>query len=112
MTKDDVIEVSPLEVYQEAAYREVVLRSLRDVEGRGEVRYHEARLFKLIDSLRAELNAERVKFQQETRRTSDLVTMLRRASDFICTSDGPPGGAARAVMVNQIGELLARPINA
>lgn len=63
------------------------------------------------ESAEAALADERRKFQQETRRTSELVTMLRRASDFIVTSDGAPGAFNRGAFVKEIDALLAKPIN-
>lgn len=62
--------------------------------------------------LREALRAEQLKFQQETRRTSELTVMLRRVSFEIVSWDGPPGDFTRRALADEIDALLAKPINA
>lgn len=64
-----------------------------------------------IASLREELRAEREKFQQETRRTSELVEMLREARRWILLPDGAMA-LDKTAIADQIEELLAKPVNA
>lgn len=65
-----------------------------------------------LDAARTALRDEQLKFQQETRRTSELAVLLRRIADEIVTWDGPPGDFSRRELAREIDALLAKPINA
>ena len=92
-------------------------------------RHHEARsaLCAVIDALgaaatqarpaatEAALNEERAKFQQETRRTSELSVLLKRWADRHEAEHGPGPWAKGCEVCALVGEsraLLGRPINA
>jgi hypothetical protein len=75
----------------------------------------EARAASEGESLKLALEQERQKFQQETRRTSELMVLLRRWVERHVAEHGP-GPWARScdvcALVGESQELLARPINA
>ena len=87
-------------------------RNGEDVPGVSRLVAHLDREFRKRDetiaSLREELEAERQKFQQETRRTSELVTMLGRAEAQIRY----PAESTRRTVLSAIEALLKKPINA
>ncbi len=65
-----------------------------------------------IASLREELEAERQKFQQETRRTSEMAVLLENAAKFVETPKGYTGGMNGERFAAEIRALLKKPINA